>query len=133
MVEYISIKRDIPNSWWKASMEQEQLVRIFKALANENRLRLLEAIRDYQARYSSCPEGCALPDAEGGICCVEKIGEQFNMAQSTISQHLKELHNAGLLERHKKAQWVYYTINPEKLEELSEFLKRFIAELARKE
>ena len=111
-------------------MEQEQLIKIFKALANENRLKLLEAIRNYQTRYSSCPEGCEPLDAEGGgICCVEKIGEEFDMAQSTISQHLKELHNAGLLERHKKAQWVYYTVNPEVLSELSEYLSQFALEL----
>jgi len=111
-------------------MEQEQLVKIFKALANENRLRLLGAIRNYQAQYSCCPQGCGPLDAEGeGTCCVDEIGNQFDMAQSTISQHLKELHNAGLLERHKKAQWVYYTINPEVLAELSEYLNQFALEL----
>ena len=53
-----------------------------------------------------------------------KLGK-FEMAQSTISQNLKELHNAGLLERHKKAQWVYYTINRKKIEELREYLDPF--------
>ena len=111
-------------------MNQEQLIKIFKALANENRLRLFEAIRDYQVQYPCCPQGCESLSGEGeGICCVDKIGERFDMAQSTISQHLKELHNAGLLERHKKAQWVYYTINPDVLEELSEYLNRFALEL----
>lgn len=115
-------------------MKQEQLVKIFKALANENRLKLLEAIKSYQTEYANCPQGCApLDDESGGICCVDKIGEQFDMAQSTISQHLKELHNAGLLERHKRAQWVYYTINPDVLEELSRYLERFASELATKD
>jgi ArsR family transcriptional regulator len=56
---------------------------------------------------------------------VDEIVGQFDMAQSTISQNLKELHNAGLLERHKKAQWVYYTVNRKKIEELKEYLLRF--------
>ena len=115
-------------------MDQEQLVRIFKALANENRLKLLEAIRNYQARYSCCsPENIdSLEVKEGSVCCVDEIGDQFEMAQSTISQHLKELHNAGLLERHKKAQWVYYTINHKTLKELAEYMNQFVSELARK-
>jgi len=115
-------------------MNQEQLVKIFKALANENRLKLLEAIRNYQTQYPCCPEGCGSLEAEGDkICCVDKIGEQFDMAQSTISQHLKELHNAGLLERNKRAQWVYYTINPDVLAELSEYLNQFALELKKQE
>jgi ArsR family transcriptional regulator len=58
---------------------------------------------------------------------VDEIVGQFEMAQSTISQNLKELHNAGLLERHKKAQWVYYTVNRDKIEEIKEYLLQFTA------
>ena len=111
-------------------MNQEELVRIFKALANENRLKILEAIKNNQAQCACCPEDAGLFDSEeGAICCVDEIVGQFDMAQSTISQHLRELHNAGLLERHKKAQWVYYTINRERLEGLGEYLSRFASEL----
>jgi ArsR family transcriptional regulator len=132
MVKCISIIRDIANYGSALTVEQEQLVRIFKALANTNRLRILEAIKNYQVEYSCCPGGCEPLETEGGgTCCVDKIGGQFDMAQSTISQHLKELYNAGLLERHKKAQWVYYTINPEVLGELSEYLSRFVSDLAK--
>jgi DNA-binding transcriptional ArsR family regulator len=112
-------------------MEQEQLVKIFKALGNENRLKILDSIRKYQSKFSCCPknfEGMSLPP--GSICCVDEIADRFDMAQSTISQHLKELHNAGLLERHKRAQWVYYTINRRKWDELMEYLKAFVADLS---
>lgn len=113
-------------------MTQDELVRIFKALANENRLKILEAIKNNQAQCACCPEDIGLFDSEeGAICCVDEIVGQFDMAQSTISQHLKELHNAGLLVRHKKAQWVYYRINRRRLEELSEYLGRFASELVR--
>jgi DNA-binding transcriptional ArsR family regulator len=115
-------------------VKQEELVKIFKALANENRLKILEAIKKYQTEYTCCPQGLeSLDVTEGTTCCVDEIGVQFEMAQSTVSQHLKELYNAGLLERHKKGKWVYYTIKPEKLEEISGYLREFASELVRQE
>jgi len=115
-------------------VNQQELVRIFKALANENRLKILQAIRKYQTEYNCCPQGLDSIDVkEGTTCCVDEIGEQFDMAQSTVSQHLKELYNAGLLERHKKAKWVFYTINPERLEEIARYLREFASELVCRE
>jgi DNA-binding transcriptional ArsR family regulator len=114
-------------------LNQDELVRIFKSLANENRLKILEAIKNSQAQCTCCPEDVSLFNGEEGtICCVDEIVGQFNMAQSTISQHLKELYNSGLLERHKKAQWVYYTVNQKKLEELAEYLRSFAVALSQK-
>ena len=113
-------------------MTQNELIKIFKALANENRLNILEAIKNNQAECKCRPEDVGLLDSEeGAICCVDEIVGQFDMAQSTISQHLRELHNAGLLERHKKAQWVYYTVNRKRLEELSAYLGGLASGLAR--
>jgi ArsR family transcriptional regulator len=115
------------------TMNQDQVVKIFKALANETRLKILEAIGNNQMECSCCPQDVGLFDVEeGAICCVEEIVDKFNMAQSTISQHLKELYNAGLLERHKKAQWVYYTINRQTFEELREYLRQIAFGLAQK-
>ncbi len=108
-------------------MNPEQLVRIFKALGNENRLKILETISKNQEKYDCSEQDVASFDIEQSVaCCVDEIVCQFDMAQSTISQNLKELHNAGLLERHKKAQWVYYTINRKKIEELKEYLLQFM-------
>ncbi len=108
-------------------MNLEQLVRIFKALGNENRLKILETIGRNQGKFDCRPDDVGSFDIEKSVaCCVDEIVHQFDMAQSTISQNLKELHNAGLLERHKKAQWVYYTVNREKIEEIKEYLLRFV-------
>jgi len=108
-------------------MTPEQLVRIFKALGNENRLKILETISRNQGQRDCRPEDVESFDIEKSVaCCVDEIVDQFDMAQSTISQNLKELHNAGLLERHKKAQWVYYTVNRNKIEEIKEYLLGFV-------
>ena len=115
-------------------MNQEQLVKVFKALANEGRLKILEAIRTSELQCA-CQPGKAGQDDEPccGLtkpleqmtCCVEDIVGQFDIAQSTVSQHLKELYNAGLLDRHKKAQWVYYTINRKALEDIAACLHKY--------
>lgn len=123
---------EITDQMGQRTMNQEELVKIFKALANENRLKIFEAIKNNQIQCTCCPENIAsfaADETEGAICCVDEIVGQFDMAQSTISQHLKELHNAGLLVRHKKAQWVYYTINRERLEMLGKYLNQFASEL----
>jgi ArsR family transcriptional regulator len=110
----------------RRTMNPEQLVKIFKALGNENRLKILETIHRNQEEHDCSAEDVGRFDIEQSVaCCVDEIVCQFDMAQSTISQNLKELHNAGLLERHKKAQWVYYTVNRKKIEEIKEYLLRF--------
>ena len=109
-------------------MNEQELIRVLKALGNQNRLRILEAINESQAPSGSGPEDIASFDIqESDVCCVDEIVGQFHMAQSTISQNLKELHNVGLLERHKKAQWVYYTVNRARFEELVSYLRQFAA------
>ena len=108
-------------------MTPAELVRIFKALGNENRLKILETISRNQEKFDCSAQDVGEFDLEKTVaCCVDEIVGQFDMAQSTISQNLKELHNAGLLERHKKAQWVYYTINLKKIEELREYLLEIV-------
>ncbi|GAB4351780.1 MAG: metalloregulator ArsR/SmtB family transcription factor [Candidatus Abyssubacteria bacterium] len=115
-------------------MKQARLVKVFKALANENRLKILEAIKNYQIRYSCCvPDFEALQTRKGSICCVDELGQKFDMAQSTVSQHLKELHGAGLLQRHKKGQFVYYLINREAIEELAAYFEQLATALALKD
>jgi len=115
-------------------MDKHEVLKAFKALSNESRLMLFEAIKNNQAQCSCCPDNIGIFEFEsGGICCVDDIVGKFDMAQSTISQHLKELHNAGLLERHKKAQWVYYTVNRKRLDELAEYFHELASELTPKE
>ena len=104
-------------------MNQEQIVKIFKALSNENRLKILETIC---TRAECNPDDAGFFDVEETpICCVDEIVDKFDMAQSSVSQHLKELHNAGLLQRRKKAQWVYYSVDRKVLEKLVEYLNQF--------
>src|SRR5258707_13098851 len=64
---------------------------ITKALAEENRVRALLALRQ-------------------GELCGCQITELFGFAPSTVSKHLSILHRAGLIQSRKAERWVYYRL-----------------------
>ena len=80
-----------------------ELARMFKALGDPVRLRILSLIASHQ----------------GGECCVCDISPAFRVSQPTISHHLKTLREAGLLDCERRGTWVYYWVVPSALEQLS--------------
>jgi ArsR family transcriptional regulator, arsenate/arsenite/antimonite-responsive transcriptional repressor len=77
----------------------EQLSRTLKAIADPARLQLLSYLRS-QPNWEAC--ACDL---------VEPLG----LAQPTVSHHLKVLYEAGVLERQKRATWVFYRLPDDRL------------------
>ena len=65
--------------------------RVFAALSDETRLRLLLALRH-------------------GERCVCQLIELAGLAPSTVSKHLSILRDAGLLDSRKEGRWVYYRL-----------------------
>lgn len=76
------------------SAEQNELAIIFKALANPARI----AIVDYLLSVDSC------------IC--GDIVNELPLAQPTISQHLKELKNAKIIQGSIEGTSICYCIDP---------------------
>jgi ArsR family transcriptional regulator len=68
------------------------IVDIFKALSDENRLRILNLLRN-------------------GELCVCDIEAVLNIKQSNASRHLNKLKTAKIILPEKKSQWVYYRLN----------------------
>jgi DNA-binding transcriptional ArsR family regulator len=64
---------------------------IFKALANEDRLRVLEALRESE-------------------CCGCELQVVLDAPQSTVATHVRKLKEAGLVNSRKKGKWSYYRI-----------------------
>ena len=58
-----------------------------------------------------------------GEMCVCKILEKFNITQPTLSHHLKLLSDSGLISSRKEANWIYYKVNSDKINEITEFLQ----------
>jgi DNA-binding transcriptional ArsR family regulator len=93
-------------------MREQELGKIFAALGNETRAAIFEYVRsvEYDCESDSRKQ-CEVPTANRTVC-VTHISRKFShMGASAISQHLKTLHGAGLLNRHKMGPWVYFTIN----------------------
>jgi DNA-binding transcriptional ArsR family regulator len=103
-------------------MKEYALAKIFKALGNETRLAIFNYVRsqEYDCRSNGNDQCCV--NTEDRTVCVSHISKKFqHIGQAAISQHLKLLHESGLLRRHKIGSWVYYTIALIPLRELEEY------------
>ena len=83
--------------------QAEAVSRMLKALADPVRLRLMSMVLSHEGG-----EACAMCD----------LTEGFDLAVSTLSHHLKILHDAGLVDRDKRGVWVYYKARPEAMDAL---------------
>jgi ArsR family transcriptional regulator len=82
--------------------DAERLARLFAAVADPARLRLLSL----------------LAAAEAGEVCACDLVEPVGRSQPTVSHHLKVLSEAGLVTGDKRGRWVWYRIVPERLADL---------------
>jgi ArsR family transcriptional regulator len=82
---------------YRSALDPARLATVFKALANEHRLRLYLTLADCCGTGVVCDAA-----ADGSLPCVGELGERMAIAPSTLSHHLKELAQAGLIrmERH---------------------------------
>src|SRR5512135_1291220 len=81
-----------------------RVARWFHALSDETRVRLVELL-------------C------GGEQCVCDLQSAMDAAQSRLSFHLKVLKEAGLVSDRKDGRWVHYSLRPEALEEMAQYLQ----------
>ena len=74
-----------------ASMNERKTAAIFKALGDENRIRILKLLH-------------------GGEKCACKLLDELNIGQSTLSHHMKILCDAGIVTGRKEGKWMHYSI-----------------------
>jgi ArsR family transcriptional regulator len=86
--------------------EAVELERLFKALGDRHRLRILNV----------------LLQADGEAVCVCEFQPRLGIAQPTVSHHLKQLVEAGLLEREKRGTYAFYRLKPGVLDRIGGLL-----------
>ena len=72
----------------------DQLARVFKALSDPTRVRLLSLIAA----------------TAGGEACACDLIEPVNLSQPTVSHHMRQLLDAGLVTREQRGKWAYYRV-----------------------
>jgi DNA-binding transcriptional ArsR family regulator len=77
---------------------------VFKALANDRRLQILEWLKDPESHFRPQVDGDLVKDGVCGVLIAEKLG----VSQPTVSEHLKVLTQAGLLRSKRIKQWTFY-------------------------
>ena len=86
--------------------EARQLETLFKALADRHRVKILNR----------------LLSAGGEAVCVCDFEDMLDLKQSTVSYHLKQLRDAGIIEREKRGSYAYFSITDGALERVSGLL-----------
>ena len=87
-------------------MQSLDYVVIFKAMSDVTRFEIVKML-------------------SGGELCACRILESFHITQPTLSYHMKNLCESGLVIGHRDGAWMRYNINAEKLEALKAFFNNF--------
>ena len=74
--------------------DAEAMARIFKALGDPTRVRLLSLIAAH----------------DGGEACICELTDPVGLSQPTVSHHMKQLADAGLVTREQRGKWAYYRV-----------------------
>jgi ArsR family transcriptional regulator len=92
------------------SAEKRRLATMLKALGNPVRLQIVEFL------------------AERQVCITNEIVKNTPLAQSTVSQHLKVLREAGLIQGEIEGPATCYCLNPEGVRWLKEQISNWLPE-----
>jgi DNA-binding transcriptional ArsR family regulator len=85
----------------------EDLFRTAKALGDKTRLKILRAIRQKQ-------------------CSTQSLAKELQLTEACISKHLQILHEAELLYKQRKGNYVYYLLNHMLLEHLPQNIYQYL-------
>lgn len=74
--------------------DADHIARVFKALGDPTRIRLLSLIAA----------------GDGGEACICDLTEPVGLSQGTVSHHMKLLVEAGLVTREQRGRWAYFAL-----------------------
>ena len=94
-------------------------IQVLKALANERRLNIVSWLKSPTEHFHS--DQCDI--ATMGVC-VGLIEQKSGLSQSTVSQYLVQLKQAGIITMERNGQWTYCKLS-------QVFREEFLAELSR--
>lgn len=96
------------------SLDVRSASRLFKALGDETRLRIVALLSH-------------------GELCVCHVESALDLTQSNTSRQLTVLKNAGIVEARRDANWVYYRLAPQMDEVCKSQLKALVAAFSKRD
>lgn len=93
--------------------------KIFRALSDVNRLKILLFVYKKECNCEDSQLSCQ------NETCIKDLSKLLNITTPTISHHIKELVNAGLIITKKEGKWVYCKVNRKTFEKVCIFLSKF--------
>lgn len=100
-----NMRRDIVTT-----VDQQKVARYAKAMSHPIRMYILELLSKQTCCYSG------------------DLSEVLPIAKSTLSQHLKELKNAGLIQGETEPPKIKYCLNPDNWNEAKILFKNFLGD-----
>lgn len=94
------------------------MITILKAISNEKRLKILQWLKEPKKNFTS--SHC---NVEKDGVCVGLIEEKIGLSQSTVSQYLMLLQQAGLITTERRGQWTFCKRNEKTIKALMKELK----------
>ncbi|MGO4129797.1 ArsR/SmtB family transcription factor [Inquilinus sp. YAF38] len=84
---------------------------LFRALANERRLQILDWLKDPRAHFPPQADGDLVEDGVCGLFIADKLG----ISQPTLSEHMRVLVQSGLVVPKRIRQWTFYKRDEERI------------------
>ncbi|MGO1080473.1 ArsR/SmtB family transcription factor [Inquilinus sp. CA228] len=84
---------------------------LFRALANERRLQILDWLKDPRAHFPPQADGDLVEDGVCGLFIADKLG----ISQPTLSEHMRVLVQSGLVVPKRIRQWTFYKRDEEQI------------------
>ena len=88
-------------------MDNKKIASMFKAFCDENRLQVLQLLRD-------------------GERCACSILDEMQITQPTLSHHMKILCDSGVVVGRKEGKWMHYSLSEDGLKNLMNYLNEFM-------
>src|ERR1700733_7315790 len=87
---------------------------VFQALANDKRLQILDLLKDPEAHFRPQIDGDLVKD---GVCAV-LIAEKLGVSQPTLSEHMRVLCQANLVQSKRIKRWTFYKREERRIKEV---------------
>ena len=100
-----------------------ELSKICNALGNETRYQIVKAMKE-KSIGTCCDK---IQYFEDGISVADVV-TATGLAQSTVSQHMAVLEQAGVIVREKRSQWTCFFLNKALLDQFTSELQKALCE-----